>query len=110
MSPLETRYVLNYVWRILMSKLEVDEENALKAWCEDHGILCIKFTPKGECGWPDRVCILPTGLHVWVEMKRKGETPRRLQLHRIETLHNQRVTACWADSAEKAIAILEGYL
>ncbi len=93
-----------------MARLEADEERDFAKWCKKQDILTIKFTPFGDCGWPDRICIMPGGLHVWMEMKRRGKKPRRLQDHRIQMLRIRGANAHWADCAEDAIEILEGYL
>lgn len=41
----------------------------------------IKLAVRGEAGWPDRVLVLPPGVAVFVELKRPGEEPTRLQRH-----------------------------
>ena len=74
-----------------MSKLEKDEEAAIKKWCDKRGLLFIKFTPMGEKGWPDRIAILPDGTHVWIELKRNGKKPTKLQHHRMNTLKQSNI-------------------
>ena len=49
-------------------ELERDVERYLCRRVEELGGLCIKV---GQNGWPDRLCILPHGQTVWVELKRQ---------------------------------------
>ncbi len=94
-----------------MSKLEKQEENKVKDWCKKHRVLSIKFTPMGERGWPDRLFIFPNGgFHVWIEFKRKGKIPSKLQLYRMSNLMAQGAVAVWFDHAEAAINFLEAIL
>lgn len=48
------------------------------------GGLCEKWI-SGTVGWPDRIVIIPDGKIGFVEVKRPGEKPRPIQVHR----HNQ---------------------
>lgn len=50
------------------------------------GGICPKFISPGFDGMPDRIVLLPMGRIVFVEVKRKGEKPRPLQLSRHGTL------------------------
>ena len=89
-----------------MSKLEKELEKTIKKWCVKKNIMFIKFTPMGDKGWPDRIAILPNGKHVWIELKREGRKPSKLQHHRIQKLIDHNVMATWFDSAEEAISFL----
>jgi len=93
-----------------MSQLEAHEEARVVKWCKDHNILCIKFTPMGSCGWPDRIVVMPNGFHVWLELKRRGKKPRRLQTYRMQQLMDHGAVAAWFDSADKTIAFLQDVL
>lgn len=93
-----------------MAKLEKDEEKKVKKWCEAQGVLFIKFTPLGERGWPDRIAVFPGGFQMWVEMKRRGESPRALQYHRMKQLTDLGVVTCWFDNAEDCIDYFEDCL
>lgn len=86
-----------------MSKLEKQEENTIKKWCEANGVLFIKFTPFGSKGWPDRIAVFPGGFHVWTELKRKGEVPRKLQNYRMAELQSMGVVTMWFDNATTCI-------
>lgn len=53
---------------------------------KDLGLNVIKLNPMGQNGWPDLLVILPHGRTLFLEMKRPGEEPRKLQLHIHEML------------------------
>lgn len=48
--------------------------------------LCLKLTCPGFAGMPDRLILLPTGRIGFVEVKRKGEKPRPIQITRHKLL------------------------
>lgn len=57
---------------------EHDVETYLKTLCKSLGWLCLKWVSPGHNGVPDRIVI--GGGHVWfVELKRPGEEPTKLQ-------------------------------
>lgn len=62
------------------------------------GGMCIKGNPHNQRGMPDRICILPNRLVVFVELKRPGLKPRpnqRLMIRRLKALDHH---AVWANS------------
>ena len=91
---------------LLVSISESDVDQKIKRWCDINGVLYIKFNPFGSRGWPDRIAIFPSGFHLWIELKRKGKKPRKLQFHRIEQLNSQGAVAVYFDNAEECIAEL----
>ena len=54
-------------------------ERYLAASVKELGGICLKYANAGMVGYPDRICLLPGGVTVWVELKSKGEKPRVLQ-------------------------------
>lgn len=58
---------------------EREIEAKLKREVEKRGGLCFKFL-SSVSGVPDRLLLFPGGLLIFVELKRKGEKPRKLQL------------------------------
>jgi len=90
-----------------MSKLESDIDKPISNWCKDNDILWIKFNPFGSRGWPDRIAIFPTGIHVWVELKRSKKLPKKLQTHRLYQLNKQGALAVWFDDSFECIAYLK---
>lgn len=71
------------------------------------GGFCIKLTPMGDNGWPDRLVILPGNVIGFLELKRPGEEPTPLQLHRIERLAGLRCIAGWASSFAEVDAFMD---
>lgn len=53
-----------------MAVLEKEIEQKLKKMVECHGGLCLKWVCPGWLGVPDRICLLPDGLVIFVELKR----------------------------------------
>lgn len=62
------------------------------------GGLCWKFVSPGTRGVPDRLCILPNGRTIYVELKRPGEVPEPLQSKRHEQLRDRGHIVCVIDS------------
>lgn len=94
----------------ISNKLEKDIEAKVNFWCEKNKLLFIKFSPMGSRGWPDRIVIFPGGAHVWVELKRPGKKPRKLQYFRMKQLEEQGAITLWADTAETCIEELAACL
>lgn len=44
------------------------------------GGLCLKLSPFGFAGIPDRICLLPGGRVFFVELKTTGKKPAKLQI------------------------------
>lgn len=89
--------------------LETDVENAAVTWAEARGWLTLKMTPTAQKGWPDRLFVWTCGIHVWIEFKKPGETPRKLQAYRIKQLRKRAVGAHWTDNLEEAKKLLMFY-
>lgn len=67
-----------------LDDLESRIESKTSAYAESLGILTLKLNVKGRAGWPDRLYLFRG--HIWfVEFKRAGENPRKLQTY----IHNQ---------------------
>lgn len=64
---------------------EQDVERKLKQEVERMGGVCWKFT-SSVSGVPDRLCLFPRGVIVFVELKRHGAKPRPLQIRQIEKI------------------------
>ena len=64
---------------------ERDVERMLKKSVERAGGLCFKFL-SGVSGVPDRLCLFLGGRVVFVETKRKGEKPRKIQERQIRKI------------------------
>lgn len=84
---------------------ERDVEGYLVKRMEEIGGVCIKH---GQDGWPDRICIFPSGRIVWCETKRPKGKPEPLQLYRkkiLEKLHCFCVLCYTKEAADELIRI-----
>lgn len=59
--------------------LERRIEERLVQRAKDHGGMAIKWVAPGLSGVPDRICILPGGRIIFVELKAPGKAPTPLQ-------------------------------
>lgn len=86
--------------------LESSTEGKSVDYAESIGYISLKVRVTGQRGWPDHLFINPYGHHVWIEFKKKGKKPRKLQAHRLKQLHEQGASAYWTDNYEDAKRIL----
>lgn len=63
-------------------KNEKELEELLVKKVKDAGGICPKFMSPGTNGMPDRIVLMPEGRMCFVEVKAKGQQPRRIQLRR----------------------------
>lgn len=89
-----------------MQVLESFVENRVIKWAINRGFIAakVKFV---EAGYPDRLFISPSGVHIWIEFKRVGKEPERIQEYRMEELRRRNVIVTWTDSYEDAVAFLQ---
>ena len=73
------------------------------------GGICLKYSNPGMVGFPDRVCLLPDGVTLWVELKSKGQQLRALQRIRITQMQAIGHTVYVCDSKERIDEILGNY-
>lgn len=88
---------------------ESELERDLRLWCKDNGVLCKKFTPMGEVGYPDRI-FLYRGRAMFIELKATGKRPRPLQAERIRELREYGFKAECYDNLEDAITSIQSAL
>ena len=55
---------------------------------EARGGMALKYTSQYHRGIPDRICLLPGGIALFVELKSTGQRPTKLQQHAIAKLVN----------------------
>ena len=53
---------------------------------EARGGMALKYTSQYHRGIPDRICLLPGGVTIFVELKSTGQKPTKLQQHAIAKL------------------------
>ena len=75
-----------------MKESEKDVERYLIEKIELVGGLCRKFISPGVRGVPDRICIMPGGRTLYVELKSEGDTPtshQEREHQRMELRHHK---------------------
>ena len=88
------------------SELEKKFRLMVRAW----GGKAYKFVSPGNDGVPDRIVVLPGGRIGFVELKQKGEKPRKLQQYRMRELEALGCLTAVVDgpeSAQEAIARIQ---
>ena len=88
------------------TKLETYHETRYVKEVTDDGAKCLKT---GFNGYPDRLTLLDCNLHFFIEFKREGEVPRKLQLHRIKELRELGHNVYICESYQEAITIYNRY-
>ena len=87
-----------------LARQATESEKAIEAYlvrkAEEAGGLCLKFSSHTQVGYPDRLLLMPGGHMAWVELKSKGERPRRIQEVRMASLRRLGFTVHVADSRE----------
>ena len=81
-------------------------EKKAKEYTEQQGGHFIKFAA-GLSGFPDRIVLFNGGRIGFLELKRPGERPAKLQMHWITVLDRMGFTAGWADSVESAKSFID---
>ena len=72
------------------------------------GGMAYMFVSPGNDGVPDRIVVLPGGRIGFVELKRPGEAPRKLQQFRRQELEGLGCYTAVVDSPECAEAVIDG--
>lgn len=78
-------------------------------WAREHNILLttVKLNLKGRRGWPDRVVMWEGGNLTFIEFKRPGEEPRKLQTYIHEILNDMGFKVEVYDDADIALANIQ---
>ena len=84
-------------------------ESHLTKECKKYNILCYKFQSPSNSGVPDRV-LVGNGKVFFVELKRPGEEPRKLQQQVIKKLQKAGATVYVADNNDEVDAIVKELL
>lgn len=76
------------------------------------GGLALKFNSPSSRGWPDRLILCHNGNIFWIEFKKKGRKPTKLQDYRHNALIQRgfHVYSCHSDAQLTEILSLEGVL
>ena len=87
--------------------LERDIERYLVRRVKDLGGVAYKFTSPSRRGVPDRLCVFPDGISVFIECKAPSKKPTVLQTHEIERLRNLGQQVFVVDSKESIDEIVD---
>lgn len=82
-------------------------ERKLVEKCKESGVLCIKLLTYQFIGLPDRMCLFPGGIVVFVELKTTGEKPRKIQINIHNKLRKLGFRVEVIDSVEKAQQLMD---
>ncbi len=89
--------------------LESQVEAGLVRYAKKHGIYTRKFTSPSQRGVPDRIFAY-NGRVLFLEIKRKGEKPTKLQKYELEQLQEAGIAASWVDNVESGIDMINAVL
>ena len=67
---------------------------------EARGGMALKYTSQFHRGIPDRICLLPGDITVFVELKSTGKKPTKLQEHAIKRLQDMGYLTAVIDCTE----------
>lgn len=82
-------------------------EKRLKDEIEQLGGLCFKWVSPGRRGVPDRICILPRGRTIFVEMKAPNGKLSPLQEKRIQELEKRKHEVYVLETKQKVDAFIK---
>ena len=89
-----------------MTPFEKDIEKALGRMIGRHGGMCLKWVCPGWAGVPDRICLLPGGHVIFVELKRpKGGERSSLQVWWSRKLQDLGFLHLWVQRHEDVVAL-----
>lgn len=91
----------------LEGRREAEVERAFVLACQRCGLWALKLGSELVAGLPDRLVLAPGGRAVFVELKRAGGVPRRLQELRHESLRAYGFAVVVVDSLERAQEVAE---
>ena len=87
--------------------LESEIESAVVKYAKNSGWRVFKLNLMGNRGWPDRLFIRNGPLFLFIEFKRPGIKPTKLQDFRLDQLRAMGVVAIWSSSKEECYEFLD---
>lgn len=85
-------------------RLESADERKFVALVESEGNVALKVLRRG---WPDRLIQLEYGYSFYIEFKRKGKKPRKLQEHFQKQIRKKKIHVYTCDTYAQALEIYE---
>lgn len=79
-------------------QLEKDIEKAIGLYAKQHGCMYMKFTSPSQRAVPDRMIITKDGIIGFLEVKRAGQVPTKLQAIKMAELKQQGCNVTWCDN------------
>lgn len=73
------------------------------------GGVCLKYSNPGMVGYPDRVCLLPGGVTIWIELKSQGKHLMPAQRIRKAQMENMGHPVYVCDSKLQVELLLKQY-
>lgn len=80
--------------------LEKEIEKKICDYAKSKQCLVFKFTSPNNRAVPDRIIVAPNGLVGFLEIKRPGNTPTKLQALMLASLKQMGAHADWCDTVE----------
>ncbi|MBQ9364821.1 MAG: VRR-NUC domain-containing protein [Schwartzia sp.] len=90
--------------------LERDIERKFVSKAKSRGMLAMKFTSPNMQGVPDRIVLMPGGIIRFVEFKRPGMKPRKLQRIRFKQFEEMGFPVTVIDSMDKVDDFFKGVM
>jgi hypothetical protein len=87
--------------------LEKEIEKKIGDYAKKRGCLWRKWSSPGHSAVPDRIVIAPNGHVGFLEIKKKGQRPRPLQLHELKLLKDMGCNVGWTDSLEEGKGFID---
>ena len=88
-------------------------ENTLEKYvikkAKEKNFLVFKLNNPASDGYPDRLFVTPTGIHFYIEFKRRGKNLRPLQAYRFKQLEDHKCHVYMIDNKEDGTDVLEHY-
>lgn len=85
--------------------LERELEAKVVALCREHGVYCRKWSSPSRRGVADRI-LVGGGYTLFLELKKPGEEPTKLQLREIALIKAAGGSAGWSDNLEQIKTII----
>jgi hypothetical protein len=97
---------------MLEKNIEADVGKKLHYWAREQGfnLHYLKLTVLGNRGWPDRLLLWPNRGMMFIEFKRPGEVPRKLQLYVHDALRKLGFEVQVHDNIDVAVAAVKTYV
>ena len=87
--------------------LEKEIEKKIVTYAKSKDFLAYKFASHSNRSVPDRLCIGPTGNIFFIEFKREGEMPTKLQEYTFKILRSRGITVAVIDDCDNGKLLID---